>query len=84
MEIYYKVINEKEEQVGNVFTNDYSKIVITNKSFKNEYDSIDDVFEYTKSNKLHLVDMQGDLYSHTIHEEVKKKISIFGAGYFYK
>lgn len=81
MEIIYKVINEKAEKVGNVFL-DNNKIIITNKSFGNEFNNIDEVFEYTKSNKLSLVNMQGDLYSNTIHQEVKRKINLFGIGCF--
>lgn len=80
MEIYL-VVNLNGEKVG-IVQNDGNKLYLTNKGFVNEFDNIDDIFNYTESNKLHLLDGEGDLYNRSIHNELIKNISKIGIGYF--
>lgn len=82
MELYY-VINSKEEKVGVVTTDsENNQLKLTNNNFTNFFNNIDEIFNYTKSNKLSLMDMQGDVYSQEIHNEVIKGVNKLGIGYF--
>ena len=82
MELYY-VINSKEEKVGVVTTDsENNQLKLTNNNFTIFFNNIDEIFNYTKSNKLSLMDMQGDLYSQEIHNEVIKGVNKLGIGYF--
>lgn len=82
MELYY-VINSKEEKVGVVTTDsENNQLKLTNNNFTNFFNNIDEIFNYTKSNKLSLMDMQGDVYSQEIHNKVIKGVNKLGIGYF--
>ena len=82
MELYY-VINSKEEKVGVVTTDsENNQLKLTNNNFTIFFNNIDEIFNYTKSNKLSLMDMQGDVYSQEIHNEVIKGVNKLGIGYF--
>lgn len=79
--VIYSVINSNGEKIGNV-QNDGSELYLVNKSFVNAFDNIDQIFTYIESNKLHLLDGEGDLYNRSIHNELIKNISKIGIGHF--
>ena len=79
----HTVINSKGEK-GGVVTIDSEKnqLKLTNNNFTNFFNNIDEIFNYTKNNKLSLMDMQGNIYSQEIHNEVIKGVNKLGIGYF--
>lgn len=55
---------------------------LTNKEFTNYFNTIDEMFYYLESNRLHLIDGEGDTYNRKIHNELIKNIEKIGIGYF--
>lgn len=79
----YTVINNKGEKVGAVtIYSEKKQLKLSNNNFSHFFNNIDEIFNYTKSNKLSLMDMQGDVYSQEIHNEVIKGVNKLGIGYF--
>ncbi|MEO2600884.1 hypothetical protein [Clostridium butyricum] len=79
--VIYSVINSIGEKVGNV-QYDGSEMYLTNKEFTNYFNTIDEMFYYLESNRLHLIDGEGDMYNRKIHNELIKNIEKIGIGYF--
>ena len=74
----YDVIDSLGERVGQV--NDKLLLRIKNKTDE-KFDSIEELIVKVEFMGYYLNDMQGDLYSLTVHKEVVKQISKFGIGY---
>lgn len=74
----YDVVNSNGEKIG--WVNENLLLRIKNEKDEN-FDTIEELLIKVNSINLHLNDMQGDLYSLTIHKELVKQINKLGIGY---
>jgi hypothetical protein len=75
--VIYNIIDNLGRKIGYVSED----LLLTTLSNELEFNNIIDLLKYIESQNYHLNDMQGDLYSLNIHNELIKQINKFGIGY---